>query len=98
MRIDFSKELTDLEGNPIKETIDENSKAITLRKVCVNALMANEDKIEGTEKLKRYQLATKIQKGTMEVSAEDITLIKSLVGKFYGTVIVGQVYEIFESN
>lgn len=94
MRIDFNKEMMDLEGKPLKD----GDEIIKLKKICVNSLLANDDKIDGTEKLKRFQLASKISKGTMDISVEDITLIKSMVGKYFSTIIVGQVYEYFENK
>ena len=94
MRVDFSKVLTDLDG----KELEEGKKKVTLKQVCVNALMAVDQKenIDGTEKLKRYQLATKINKGTMDVSVEEVAKIKELVGKYFSTIIVGQVYELLE--
>lgn len=100
MRIDFSRVLVDFEGKPIKESNAEDSKNVDLRRICINALMVNDDrdKIEGTEKLKRYQLAQKILNGTNDVSAEEISKLKELIGKYFGTIIVGQAFEILEKE
>ena len=100
MRIDFGKVLTDFEGQPIKESPRPDSKEVTLKTVCINALLGNgpDEKIDGTEKLRRYQLANKIHCGTQEISIEEAKTIKELVGKAYNTIVVGQVFEILEGK
>ena len=57
----------------------------------------NEEKVDGMEKIKRYQIATKIYKGK-DVSVEELGKIKPLIGKFFTALIVGQVDEIFEKG
>ena len=58
------------------------------------------DKLEkGTVKIKRYELARKINEGgEVEVTAEDISMIKERVGIAFGTLIVGSVYDILEKK
>jgi hypothetical protein len=72
-----------------------------LQKIIVDALQANvkgEESIAGTEKVKRFQLAVKVYSGDeVELSAEDIALIKDLIGKLYGPLVVGRSYELLES-
>ena len=105
MKIRFDKPLLKLDGEKMfKERVEDGKYVETkdefrLRDVCVNALMMNieEEKIDGTEKMKRYLLATKIQKANeLDLKSEEVAKIKELVGKVYGVLIVGQAYEMLE--
>jgi len=79
----------DKEGNPIKLVRN-------LKETCVNLLAnAQEENEEGTKKLDKFMLAQRIQlsKGAIELKAEDILMIKEVVGKYESPIIVGQVYK-----
>lgn len=97
MKINFDKAITDLNGNPLKEGDEE----ITLKGVCVSALMAAfpDEKLPGTDKLKRFRLADAIYSanGPLEVSSEDISLLKKLVGDGWGVLIVGRALPLLET-
>ena len=91
MTINFDEKLKTLKGEDLKE----QETIITLKDVCANALLANEEKMEGRIKLENWNLAQEIYKGgEIELSSEDIVKIKNLIGKFYPTLIAGQVLKI----
>jgi hypothetical protein len=103
MKINFDSEVLNLENKPLVETIDGKVVNYTLKKICVNALMANiptpqnAPQETGMEKFKKFELSKKIYNGgEVEVTAEDITLIKKQVGVCYGAIIVGPVYNLLE--
>ena len=54
--------------------------------------------MSGDEKVKRWALAQKIYGGNTEVQAEDVALLKKLIGKAYGVAIVGPAYEMLEGE
>lgn len=98
MEIDFGQKLKDLDGVEMK---DGKGVDYTLSKVCVEALLSQGDpqaKIGGPEKMKRYSLAQKIHNGKnpIRVDAEDITLLKKLIGEIFLPLAVGQAYEMLE--
>lgn len=99
MKVNFSIEIEDLDGIPIPKSDTDKTNA-TVGSCCVNALMIvfkDEQNLSGEEKVKRLNLAQKIHgKPEAEVTAEEIVLIKKLVGKAYGPLIVGRVYEVLE--
>jgi uncharacterized protein YhbP (UPF0306 family) len=98
MLIDFKKELVDLEGVTL---LDKNKKSATLKGVAIDALMAvyqDEQNLGGEEKLKRYELALMLSKDMFEIKAEEVALIKKLIGKAYGALIVGQAWNILEGK
>jgi len=74
---------------------------MTLREVCLAALQAqfeDEKNLNATEKVARYSLATDIfkAKDNIEFTAEEITLLKKLIGKGFTVLIVGQAYELLD--
>ena len=78
-------------------------KDLTLREVITNSLLApppqgQRDQMEGAEKARRYFLAIEIytEKNQVELSVDDIKLIKDEIGRVYPPLIVGQAYEILD--
>lgn len=99
---------------PDEEIVDKDGKKtikkyppFTLKKVCENVLLAPEtDKngevkeMSGEEKAKRYGLAKRIYTGTglVDLQAEEIVLLKGLVGRMYPTLTVGQAFEVLDPH
>jgi hypothetical protein len=94
MKISLSTPITDLRGTPIRNgEID-----LVLSEVCITALLAPDQAEEPAEdKVKRYKLAVKCSNGKdPDFSAEDIVLLKKLVGKIYAPLVVGKAFEILD--
>lgn len=93
------KTLKDLEGNVLK---DPDGKQGTVFGVIIDALLTpqrGEESLPGEEKLKRWELARKIHgKFDVDLSLDELTLIKTLVGKAFGPVVVGQVWSLLEGK
>lgn len=100
MKVDFDTVLTNLSGEELKE----NDKKHILKDISINSLMANiqqqgDNPEAGTVKIKRYELARKINDGgVVEVTAEEITMIKERVGIVMPTMVMGSVYDILEKK
>lgn len=99
MKRDFGIELVGLKGAKL---VDGEGKPLTTGSVSVNALMGqypDEQGLTGDEKFKRYQLAARIADGdVLEVSAEEVALLKRLIGKGYLPMVVGPAYLALESE
>lgn len=100
MKIDLSQTLHSLKKEPLK---DEKDEFVTLKKLCVTALATeNEEssKESGEEKVKRFKLFMRLDdvKDFAELSAEEITLIKSKMAKLYSALAVGQCYAMLEGE
>jgi hypothetical protein len=98
MKVDFNRGLIDLEGEVIKNAKGESA---TLKGVTIDALLVayqDEQNLSGEDKVKRFALASKINKGTDEVTVEEISLIKKLIGKAYSALVVGQAWDILEGK
>ena len=99
MKIDFAKKFTNLNGDALQDT--ESKKELSLRDVCVESLLAVDKReiLDSEEKLKRYNLALEIFNSKKDsLSAEEIVLLKALIGKYYSTLIVGQALPMLDSD
>lgn len=96
MTINFNTTLNNLAGLPLKIENDE----ATLKMVCVNALLTphTDENISGEEKQYRYELAMKVYQDQTDISLPDLALLKVLVGKTYGPIVVGPAYQILNGG
>jgi hypothetical protein len=102
MKIDLTKELVHIDGKKILDAPSEEGGPqipMTLKTAMVNALAAVDQNATGSEKLSRYNLAMKIQDSeeSIDLQVEDISTIKNLVGKIFGSpILVGQVWNLLD--
>jgi len=98
--IDVTVALKTLQGADMIEPNPEGeATTATLRMALVNALLSPVQKESGVEKIKKYDLAMKIHKNDkVDLTAEEITLLKARVGEVFPVLIVGQVFEILEGK
>lgn len=109
VKIEFDQVLKDLEGKPIKEPVKldltgkpekEESKDLTLKTLCINALLANipNEQVTGEKKLERWQTAQLIYKGgEVDITAETIALLKRRIGLIYSVRVSGQAWQMLEN-
>jgi hypothetical protein len=94
---DFTTVLVDLGGKPL--VIEQGTPPMTLGDAVSAALVMpfKDESPSGQEKVKRWALALRVHAAKdIELTADDVTLIKNLVAKAYGPLIVGQVWEILD--
>lgn len=100
MKVNFSQEMYDLDGKKLVEP--PMSRPVTLRTLAVNVLMAafeDEKHLSGEEKVKRYDMALLVHNSKddlIDMSIEDVALIKRLIGQAYGPLLVGQAWKMLE--
>ena len=96
--INMTQQLKQLNGKPL--VAGEDGEPITVQSVCEQALVSQipGKNPDGGEKLRRYHLAMRIhaQEGLPDLQAEDVVLLKELVGEMFGPLVVGQVWEILD--
>jgi len=103
MKVDVNVVLKTLDGKGLKDN-DGNDNVVdaTLKMAIVNALLSPVQNESGIEKVKKYELAKRAYNTTndelVELSAEDITLIKNRIGEVYPPLIVGQAYDLLEQK
>lgn len=100
MKINFATPLLDLYDTPLK--LDEKTQ-LTLGTAACEALLSTyqgEDSLSGNEKADRWALAISIKRSTgpIELTAENITKLKELIGKRFPAMVVGQAFEILEGK
>ncbi len=108
MKVPVTAVLLDIEGIPLRDAAVKDAlggtiraeRDFTLRKACTEALQANGlagDTLDGEERYRRYQLAIKIMsEDEPELSAEEITKLKRVIGLAFGAIVVGRAYEILD--
>ncbi len=106
MKFDFGKVLLDFDNKPMPhhppEIVDGKQVIgkpiiITLGYACRSALSGFQDKVSPEEKYKRGNLAYNIcNTDDVDLKVEDVTLIKKLIGEFWGPVVVKRVWDLLE--
>lgn len=100
MKLNVTTVLKNINGDDL---IEPNAKGeaepVTVRKVIINALMTPEQKDTGVQKVEKYSLAMDIQKqDEIELTPEQIVLLKEAIGKPYGPVVVGPVSMLLDGK
>jgi hypothetical protein len=100
MRLNVLTVLRNLDGIALKEPNEKGEVSeVILRKILVNALMIPAEKDTGTQKVMKYMLAMDIQKNDeVEVTPEQIVLLKNAVGYPYGPLVVGPVWNLLDGK
>ena len=100
MDVNFAQELKTLDGESIGN--GRGRQTTTLKDVAVEALLAtfqDEQGLSGNDKLERYKLAVRVNETLVQtLTAEEISLIKKLIGKAYSPLVVGQAYLMLEGG
>lgn len=102
MNYNMQAPLMGFNGDPIKKSEEDDSPVTlgeTLSMACVNA--SPQKYADGEAKLKVYRVLQKIglkDAGEVELEAEEITLLKALVGDMYGVAVVGAVEDLLEQR
>lgn len=97
--IDFSQTITNYDGTPVKD----NEQEVTLKLLSVGALSAqfqDEQNLPPTDKFKRGDLALKIYNSTepLSLKSEDVTMLKNVIGKAYGPMVVYKAYQLLDAG
>ena len=99
MKIKITDVIKQIDGiKPIENP--ENKKAMTLKDVCINALLASDQKDEAKQKFTDYETFKKLRDSNKEVelSAEEISRIKMKIGNIYPALVLGQAWEKLEGK
>jgi len=102
MKIDFTAPILDSKGQPIPiaDAKGEPTEEITtLRTLAEQALLSqfpDEKDLATLEKVKRYKLFNKLNGATTDLTAEEIVLLKLVIGKAFTPLAVGRAFDIIE--
>jgi hypothetical protein len=95
--INFNAIIPDAKGKPIE--VDGSDSPATLKDFTEQALLAflpQDTTMSDVEKLKRFRLFVKINGGAFDLTAEEITLAKSSIGRLFGPLVVGRSFELLD--
>ena len=95
---DFKTKILQIDGKEIPISAEDKT-PLTLGVACEQALIATNlvgDNPTPDEKTKRFWLAMKIHDAKQELTAEDVSLAKKVVGLAYGPLIVGRVTQLLD--
>lgn len=104
MKINFSTQLLDVFGKPTLSAEPGAGKPVelTLGGACIQALIAtfpDEQHLPGAKKAERFVLATKIAGSNdkpLDLSTEQVAALKEVVGKAWGTAVVGPAFALLD--
>lgn len=100
MKLNVTTVLKNMNGDDL---IEPNAKGeaepVIVRTVIINALMTPDQKDTGVQKVEKYSLAMDIQKqDEIELTPEQVVLLKETIGKPYGPVVVGPVSMLLDGK
>jgi len=98
MKINVDQTLKTLDGKTMMDA-DSSGNAVeaTVKTLLVNAVLAPTKDEKGVDKVRKYELAKMIFKGgEVDLTPEDIVLIKKQVGDNFAPIVVGQVFEMLD--
>lgn len=95
MKVDFNKRFKDFRGKETKEEIADK-----VAEALYSAGAVQELAIRREDKFRAYKLCRRIMdnKGVVEITSEDATLIKDVCSKFLTAGAYGQVHELVEGG
>jgi len=99
MLLDTTKVLVNIAGESLKETVNDVAVDVILRTVVVNALLSPVEKDTGMKKMEKEELARKIyQNDSVDLTIEQVKLIKDRIGEMYAPIVVGQCWRLLEGR
>jgi len=109
MKIDVTQQIMQLDGTPMITgrrvcqmcgQVVSKPEPMTVRLAATRALTAvfqDEQGLPGDKKVARFHLALKlVDESKPDLTAENIVLLKTLVGKMYGPVVVARVWAVLD--
>jgi len=99
MLLDTTKVLVNIAGESLKESVNDVAVDVILRTVVVNALLSPVEKDTGMKKMEKEELARKIyQNDSVDLTIEQVKLIKDRIGEMYAPIVVGQCWRLLEGR
>lgn len=100
MLIKVETPLRNMDGQVMKDNVDGQAVDATLRMAMVNSILSPVEKESGMDKVKKFNLAERIHDAVdnVDLTVEEISLIKERVGVVFPSLIVGQVWKLLEGK
>jgi len=99
MLVNVDGVLKSMSGETLKDVVNGEAIDAKVKDALVNAILSPVQNEQGVEKVKKYELAKRIYAGgDIDLVAEEVALIKERVGESYAPIIVGQLFELLDSE
>jgi len=113
MKRNIAIQLVDVDGVPMRfpatsgqdggQDADRPLRLYDVARAALLAQFPDEQNLDGEQKYQRYRLVSRMAKamangGAVDLTAEEIALLKKLIGKGYGPGVVGPAFEALESD
>ena len=101
MKINLTTQMKQADGiKPIANRDPEkNGLPMTLKDVCINALLAPDQKETEKDKYSDYELFQKLRDvKEIDLKSEEIVRIKKKIGLIYPALIMGQAFDLLENK
>ena len=95
MKIKINQKLVGVNGKDIQTP---ESNAMTLKDVCIGSLLTPVQEDKEKEKFDKYTIYKKINtsKSEVDLTIEELAIVKKAIGKFQPPLILGQCWELIE--
>lgn len=106
MNVNLNQSILDLDDKPVPAN-DKTKEPLSLGEVCVVALLAQgtDETLSGEAKSRHLGMALLLKSsmksdplGTVDLSAEEIVLLKNRIAKFYTTLVSGRAWMMLEGK
>ena len=104
MKINMDSVMTAFDGQPL---MDKDAKGnpfkLTVKVVILEGLLRvhiSDERLSGMEKMKRFDLAKRVfdAKDMVEITPEEVVMLKDVIGLKLPVLIVGQMYKILDGK
>ena len=99
MKIKLDQKIMNTEGIKPLPNSDKKGLPLTLKDVCINAILHPGKDDTGKQKYEAYELFAKIRDcktPDIEMTIEEVVKIKAKIGDIYMPLILGQAWEMLE--
>lgn len=93
-------ELAKANGKFVTRTVETPEDKLELKQVCIESLLTDSPEENPDLKDAKYTLFKKFHEanGEIDITAEDLVLVKAQIRKVYSTFIMGQAHEMLEGK
>jgi len=98
MKVKIETALTGIDG--VETLKGDKGRPLTIKDIIVNSVLTPLQDDDEKKKFEKYEIFKKVRdaKSEVELSIEQIALIKKSIGKIQPPLIMGQCFEILENN
>ena len=95
MKVKINQKLMGSDGAPLEK---EKGQAITFKDIAIHSILSPVQGDDEKKKWDKYEIYRKLKdaKDDVELKAEEITILKSAIGKLQPPLVMGQCWEIIE--